>query len=404
MYDLLRGLRIVEGASFIAAPSCGLHMLQLGAEVIRFDMIGGGPDYTRWPQAEGGASFYWEGLNKGKKSVALDLARPEGRELALRIATAPGENAGIFLTNFPAAGFLAHERLAARRADMITVRVMGWADGTTAVDYTVNAAIGIPAMTGPADAPAPVNHILPAWDLLAGATAAYSLLAAERHRRVTGQGQEVRVPLGDVAMASLGHLGQVAEVIATGRDRPRMGNELFGAFGRDFLTADGRRVMVIAITPRQWTGLLAALGITQAVAAHEAELGVSFARDEGLRFAHRGRLFPLVEAAIAARRLDEIGPLFTANDICWGPYQTVAEMVRSDPRFLDNPVFSPVTHPGGPAYPTPGPAASFLGADRGTPTPAPRLGQHTDEVLGDVLGLSAAEIGTLHDRGLVASA
>src|SRR5215211_4854214 len=209
MYDLLKGLRIIEGASFVAAPSCCLHLLQLGAEVIRFDAIGGGPDFYRWPRAENGASFYWEGLNKGKKSIALDLRRPEGRELALRLATAPGENAGLFVTNYPADGFLAHERLAALRPDMITVRVMGWPDGTTAVDYTINCAIGLPAMTGPADSVEPVNHVLPAWDLLTGASAAYALLAAERFRRASGSGQEIRVPLGDVAMATLGHLGQI---------------------------------------------------------------------------------------------------------------------------------------------------------------------------------------------------
>ncbi|MEA2933668.1 MAG: 2-methylfumaryl-CoA isomerase, partial [Variibacter sp.] len=198
MYKLLEGLRIVEGASFIAAPSCALHLLQLGAEVIRFDQIGGGPDFRRWPQSENGASFYWEGLNKGKKSIALDLTRPEGRELALRIATAPGKDAGIFVTNYPAEGFLSHARLKERREDMISVRVMGWADGATAVDYTVNAAIGLPLMTGPATSQEPVNHVLPAWDLLAGASAAYALLAAERYRRDTGQGQEVRLPLGDL--------------------------------------------------------------------------------------------------------------------------------------------------------------------------------------------------------------
>lgn len=118
MYDILKGLRIVEGASFVAAPSCCLHLLQLGAEVIRFDAIGGGPDFHRWPRAKSGASLYWEGLNKGKKSVALDLTRAEGRELALRLATAPGEDAGIFVTNYPADGFLAHARLAALRPDM----------------------------------------------------------------------------------------------------------------------------------------------------------------------------------------------------------------------------------------------------------------------------------------------
>jgi 2-methylfumaryl-CoA isomerase len=401
MYPLLKGLRIVEGASFIAAPSCALHLLQLGAEVIRFDMIGGGPDFRRWPLSQNGVSFYWEGLNKGKKSVAINLSKPEGRELAVRLATAPGENAGVFVTNFPADGFLAHERLAALRPDMITVRVMGWADGGTAVDYTVNSTIGIPMMTGPADATEPVNHVLPAWDLFTGATAAYSLLAAERYRRETGQGQEVRIPLADVGMATIGHLGQVAEVLAAGADRPRMGNDVFGAFGRDFLTADGKRVMVIAITPRQWSGLLKALDIAAPVAAIEAELGVSFARDEGIRFTHRHRLYPLVEAGIAKKTLADIGPLFDAHDICWGPYRTVHEAVTSEPRLTQNPIFAPVEHPGG-RYPTPGPAPSFTHFGRGGPPRAPRLGEHTDEVLAGLLGMSSAEIGRLHDQGLVA--
>src|SRR5581483_1725973 len=91
MYDLLKGLRIVEGASFIAAPLCGLTFVQLGADVIRFDPIGGGPDFRRWPLAPSGLSFYWEGLNKGKRSIALNLAVPEGRELAIALATVPGQ-------------------------------------------------------------------------------------------------------------------------------------------------------------------------------------------------------------------------------------------------------------------------------------------------------------------------
>src|SRR5579859_5240913 len=121
MYDLLKGLRVVEGSAFVAAPTCGLYLAQMGAEVIRFDTIGGGPDAKRWPVAENGASLYWEGLNKGKKSIALNLSSPEGRELAAAIATAGGDNAGLFVTNYPVEGFLSHERLAARRADLITV-------------------------------------------------------------------------------------------------------------------------------------------------------------------------------------------------------------------------------------------------------------------------------------------
>ena len=409
MYPLLRGLRIVECASFIAAPSCALHLQQMGAQVIRIDPIGGGPDAHRWPLSANGSSLYWEGLNKGKLSIAVDFASPEGRALVAQLVCAPGDGGGLFVTNFPADGFLSHERLRQGRADLITTRIMGWADGTPAVDYTVNAAIGVPYMTGavtasaqPPEAPEPVNHVLPAWDLLAGAYAAFALLAAERHRHATGQGQEVRVPLSDIAIASLGHLGQIAEV-HSGTDRPKMGNTLFGAFGRDFKTADGKRLMVVAITPRQWAGLVKALDLGAAMAAIEAALGVSFMKDEGLRFTHRDVLTPLVEAAIVRRSSNALAIAFDANGVCWGPYHTLKSALAEEPRLVSaNPLFSPVTHPSGLTYPTPGAAASFSQIERANATRAPRQGEHTDQVLGELLGLSNTQIGHMHDRGLVA--
>ena len=403
MYPLLSSLRIVECASFIAAPSCSLHLLQMGADVVRIDPIGGGPDFHRWPLAANGSSLYWEGLNKGKRSVAIDFASPEGRELVAQLVCAPGEGGGLFVTNFPAEGFLSHERLRQGRADLITTRVMGWADGTPAVDYTVNAAVGMPYMTGPADQPdLPVNHVLPAWDLLAGAYAAFALLAAERHRRDTGQGQEVRVPLSDIAIASLGHLGQIAEVGA-GTDRAKLGNTVFGAFGRDFKTADGQRLMVVAITPRQWSGLLAALGLGDAVSAIEAALGVSFKHDEGLRFQHRAVLTPLVEAAIARRESNELGTTFDRHGVCWGPYRTLKTAIELDPRLVSgNPLFSSVAHLSGLTYATPGAAATLLPGERADATRAPRLGEHTDRVLAERLGLSDGQIGRLHDSGRIA--
>ncbi|WP_068086623.1 CoA transferase [Novosphingobium rosa] len=402
MYDLLKGLRVVEGAAFIAGPSCGLHMAQMGAEVIRFDAIGGGPDFRRWPLAPSGDSLYWEGLNKGKKSIAIDLARPEGRELAVALATAPGEQGGVFLTNYPVKGFLSHEALKARRDDIITVRVMGWADGSPAVDYTINAAVGVPLMTGPADDDRPVNHVLPAWDLLGGAYASFAAVSALLRRRLTGEGAEIRVPLSDLAASSLSHLGQVAEVLSAG-DRPRMGNDLFGAFGRDFLTMDGKRLIVVAITPRQWTGLVKVLDLGETVAALETQLGTNFARDEGARFTHRAALLPLFEAAFATRDSAALKPAFDAGGVTWGAYQSLHQAVTQDPRlFTENPLFQSLSHPSGLTYPTAGPAATLAQEARGAVAVAPRLGQHTDEVLAQVLGLDSGAIGRLHDEGLVA--
>lgn len=404
MYKLLSGLRIVEGAAFVAAPSCALHCAQMGAEVIRFDMIGGGPDYHRWPRSPNGPSFYWEGLNKGKKSIAIDLSRPEGRELAISIATAPGEGAGLFVTNYPVSGFLSHENLAKHRPDIITVRIMGWADGSSAVDYTVNSAIGIPSMTGPESmGDVPVNHVLPAWDLATGTYAAFALLAAERNRRLTGKGEEVRVPLGDVAATSLGHLGQVAEVFVSGEDRPRMGNDLFGALGRDFRTKDNRRVMIVALTKRHWSDLVKALSLRNQIAAIEAALGVDLASDEGLRFKHRDRLNPLLIAAIEARTLAELERAFEGTGVCWGPYNTLKEAIaKGEPFETDGRLFDMIEHPSRNRYPTPGAAATLPAHTRLPATPSGGLGANTDEVLAGVLGMSAAEIGKLHDAGIVA--
>lgn len=402
MYRLLSGLRVVEGASFIAGPSCGLHLAQMGAEVIRLDPIGGGPDYHRWPLApDGTSSLYWEGLNKGKKSVVLDLSRAEGRELALAIATAPGESGGLFLTNFPATGFLSHRALSERRADIITVRVMGWADGAPGVDYTVNAATGVPMMTGPVDSAQPVNHVLPAWDLLGGAYAAFYMTSAVFRRRATGEGAEIRLPLSDIAATALGHLGSVAEVLTAG-DRERSGNDLYGAFGRDFLCADGVRLIVVAITPRQWRGLLQALGLEDEVARLAAAVGTDFA-DEGARFIHRDKLFPLFEARFGATASGVFEAEFDRLGVTWGRYQTLHTAVSEDRRlFVGNPQFQSVTHPSGLTYPAAGPAATLSGEVRDDLAPAPRLGADTDDVLATLLGLPGREIGRLRHEGLVA--
>lgn len=398
MYEVLRPLRVVEASSFVAAPSAGLYLAQMGADVIRVDQIGGGPDFRRWPLADNGESLYWEGLNKGKRSVAIDLGNAEGRELLAALVAADGDDAGLFLTNFPAQGFLAHDRLAERRADLVTVRVMGQANGGPALDYTVNCALGFPDITGPG--PDPVNHVLPAWDLLTGAYAAFSMLAAERHRRMTGQGGETCIPLMDVGIGTVANLGMLAEAMS-GKERQRHGNAVFGALGRDFSTRDGERLMVMAITPRQWTGLLKVLDIAGPVAAIEADRKISFAQDEGTRFTHRDALFPIIEAAIAARDSAEMTAALEAAGCCWGPYKTTAEAV-ADPALVDaNPIFTEIEQVSGLRYPVPGAFATLPQQERVSPRRAPRLGEHSDIVLAEVLGLDSGAIGALHDKGIV---
>jgi 2-methylfumaryl-CoA isomerase len=397
---ILSGLRVVEGSAFVAAPLGGMTLAQLGADVIRFDPIGGGMDYRRWPVTADGNSLFWAGLNKGKRSIAVDIRKPQGQELLTRLICAPGEGNGLFSTNFPARGWLSYAALKAQRPDLIMVNLLGRRDGASEVDYTVNPQIGLPWMTGPEGIAEPVNHVLPAWDLIAGQLIAVGLLAAERHRRLSGQGQLVQLALKDVGMAMLGNLGMIAEVQVNDSDRPRQGNYLYGAFGRDFATLDGKRVMVVGLTDLQWSCLGKATGLALAFSELGARIGLNMSL-EGDRFRARQAIAQLLEPWFHARTLAEVRRSFEEHRVTWGPYQSVRELIANDPDCSpDNPLFSVIEQPGIGSYLAPASPLDFSQVARLPALPAPRLGQHTDEILHE-LGLSEGEVARLHDDGIV---
>jgi 2-methylfumaryl-CoA isomerase len=401
MNSLLRDLRIIEISAFVAAPLGGMTMAQMGAEVIRIDPIGGGIDFRRWPVTKDGASLYWAGLNKAKYSLALALDKPEGREIARALVAAPGPGAGILLSNLPPLRGLDFASLKAGRADVIVLRLVGNRDGSAAVDYTVNAASGFPLVTGEGGG-LPVNHVLPAWDIAAGLYLATGLLAAERHRARTGEGQEVVMALSDVMLATVGSLGYIGDVQVNGHARPAIGNDLYGSFGRDFATADRRRVMIIALTPRQWRALGQATGLAERLAMIGTMMEVDLDTEAG-RYEARDMIAALLGRWCATRSLDEIRQSFAGTGVLWGQFQDFHQLVRDDPRCsAANPLFAEVEQPGIGSYLMPGLPLDFAAVPRVPSRPAPVLGEHTDTVLAEVLGLSSAEIGRLHDDGIVA--
>jgi 2-methylfumaryl-CoA isomerase len=395
---ILDGLRVIEGSAFVAAPLGGMTLAQNGADVIRFDQIGGGLDHERWPLTADGQSLFWAGLNKAKRSIALDLRSDEGRELASALIA----DAGLFLTNFPARGWLEYEALAARREDLIMVALTGNPDGTSEVDYTVNPATGFPWATGPRNLAEPLNSVLPAWDVAMGTLAAFGMLAAERHRSRTGKGQLIRLALSDVAFAMVGNLGRIAEAQLGGRDQPKDGNYLYGAFGHDFATRDGRRLMIVALTARQWQALQDVTGIEEACRKIEEATGHDLSTEAG-RYEGRDFIAALLRPWFAARDLAAIREAFAGTGVSWGPYQTFRQLVAEDPRASTaNPLFEEVDHPGVGRYLTPGSPLWFDALEREPVGREPRLGEHTEEILADVLHLDSAEIGRLVDAGVVA--
>ena len=207
MAGVLDGLRIVEGSAFVAAPLGGMTLAALGADVIRFDNISGGLDAERWPVTNDGVSRYWAGRNKGKKSFAVDLRSPEGRDLVTALIAAPGPDAGIFSTNLPAKGWLSYDALSEFRRDLVMVAISGARDGSAQVDYTVNAVCGFPMITGPVDQEGPVNQVLPTWDIATGYAAATAILAGERYRSRKGKGQMIKLALQDIGLSATAALG-----------------------------------------------------------------------------------------------------------------------------------------------------------------------------------------------------
>lgn len=403
MKGILSGMRVVEASAFVAAPSGGMTLAQMGADVIRIDNIGGGLDYHRWPVTEDNTSLFWAGLNKSKRSVAINFRSPEGAELAKQIITAPGKEAGMLLTNFPPKGWLCFDELKQLREDLIQLTIMGDREGGSAVDYTVNPAIGLPFLTGNAESQEPTNHVLPAWDLVTGQMSALGLLAAERHRYRTGEGQHVKLALEDVALSVMGHLGFIAEA-QLGVKRERYGNYLFGAFGRDFLTSDGVRVMVIGLTSRQWKAICQATGLGLGMDKLSEKLGLDLSK-EGNRFRARDHISELIGGWILAHRYAEVKDMFDEHGVCWSKYNTVSEMLEAHPhRPSKNPIFNEIDQPGIGSYFAASAPWDFTAYAPMPARPAPKLGQHTDEVLADVVGLDSAQIGKLHDNGIVAGA
>ncbi len=374
---LLAGLRVVEVSSFVAAPLGGMTLAQLGAEVIRVDPAGGGPDIGRWPVAGSGASLYWAGLNQGKRSVTVDFGSDEDRRRLAALVTEDGEGRGILLTNAGGRGFLEDEVLRARRPGLIHLRILGRRDGRPAVDYTVNAATGFPLVTGPTEHDGPVNHVLPAWDVACGLYAALGIVAAVRRRERTGEGCLLRVALEDVALAMAGNLGFLAEA-QFGVVRERVGNHLYGSFARDFACRDGERVMVVALTARHWRDLVAVTGTGAAVSALQDALGVDFGRESD-RYAYREALAALLARWFAGHTFGEVAGALDATSVVWDRYRSFADVV-ADPGVRANPLMSMVEQPGAGAYLAPGSPLSVDG--RMAPArPAPVLGADTGEVL-----------------------
>lgn len=382
----LAGLKVIEISSFVAAPLGGMTLAQLGADVIRVDPSGGAADRYRWPLSASGTSMYWAGLNKGKRSITVDFRSEEGRNVIRDLVGACEPGTAVVLTNAVGRGFLSCEYLREVCDDLIHVQVQGKADGSPAVDYTVNAEVGFPLITGPQGHNGPVNHVLPAWDIACGLYAALAVSAAERQRSRTGRGDEIQIALEDVALAMAGNLGFLTEAQMNGVSREKIGNDLYGSFARDFACSDGGRLMVVALTSRHWIDLLKVTEMTGPVGALEHSLGVDFTREDD-RYEYREALAGLFHHWFKARTTREAKTALGTSSLLWAPYRSLTETVTTLKQG-SNSLMTIVDQPGVGPHLAPGSPMRFTSKDAPA-VPAPSVGADSEAILAEVLGLDA---------------
>ena len=217
-----------------------------------------------------------------------------------------------------------------------------------------------------------------------------------------GEGQFIQLALSDVALSAVAALGHIAEAQMLESERERIGNDLYGALGRDYGTSDSNRVIAVAITRKQWKALCSACEMTEATEQLAAEEGLDLEENEGDRFKVRDRIHPHIEQWCQTRTLEEVRQVWDDLGVCWGPYQTFKELVNQDKRVSEtNPMFSTINQPGIGSYLSPKSPLNFQSTLQSEPLVAPLLGEHTEEILGGTLNLSENEIGKLYDNKII---
>ena len=391
----LDGIRVVDLSRVLAGPYCTLLLADMGAEVVKVEEPGKGDDTRAWPPFAGGESTYFMSVNRGKKSLTLNLKAAGGQAVLRRLC----ESADVLLENFRPGtlerlGF-GYEAVRAWNPRLVYCSISGFGEsgpeaGRPGYDLIVQGESGIMDLTGFPDGP-PVKVGNSIADLASGAMAAHGITLALFARERTGQGQKVEIAMLEVMAALLTYQGQ--GYLATGKSPRRRGNQHPSIVPYEvFEAADGYLTVGVA-NNSLWTRFCQALGRPDLAADPRFDT-------EARRVEHRDTLVPLLAGVFAgapvATWLERLG----RAGVPAGKIKAVGEVLES-PHLRARGALVSITHPTAGAMRMVGPPIRLHGTPGEATAPAPLLGEHTEEVLGKVLGYSAEAIAGLRAEGAI---
>jgi crotonobetainyl-CoA:carnitine CoA-transferase CaiB-like acyl-CoA transferase len=383
----LRGVRVVDLSRVLAGPYCTMVLADLGADVVKVERPQGGDETRSWgPPFAGGEAAYYLSVNRGKRSCAIDMSHPEGRELALELCA----GADAVIENFKVGGAdrlgVGYDAVRARNPGVVYCSITGFGSereppGRPGYDFVAQAESGLMSITGPANGP-PYKVGVALVDVLAGLHAAVAILAGLKG----GEGARIEVPLLDSGLAGLVNVAQNA--LVTGAEPTRFGNAHPNIVPYEtFETASGQ-IAIAAANDGLFRALCGVLGLDV--------LADRFPTNAG-RVEHRAELIPLLAQRLRERPAEEWISELDAAGVPVGKVRTVPEALAAA-TAAGRPATLTVEHP------TAGPlglvASPIWGPTDSAPSAPPLLGQHTREVLLE-LGRPASEIDALAQRGIV---
>lgn len=386
---LLAGIKVVEFTHMVMGPAAGLVLADLGADVVKVEPVGG--DKTR--RLRGSGAGYFSMYNRNKKSLAIDLKSPEGKEIALKLI----DQADVFIENFrPGAldklGF-DYPSLAARNPKLIYCSEKGFLDGPyshrTALDEVAQMMGGLAYMTGPPGRPLRAGSSV--IDVTGGMFGAIAVLAALQDRNRTGKGRHVSASLYETTVFLVGqHMAQYA---VTGTPAAPMPARVSAWAVYDvFDVKNDEKVFVGVVSDTQWRAFCDAFNLAD------------WAADESLaanndRVARRDKIIPELRTLFAGFTKDELMAKLETTGLPFAPIQR-PEDLATDPHLVESGGLLDMTIPEGGEISLPAMPIAIDGARPGLSINPPEIGEHSAEVLRD-LGLSEQDISRLIESGRV---